>query len=229
MRLIFFLLAVISLTLMPGLAGKEANANCDSVFELQGQNPEQVNELTKASDLSAQVVKLYSEKRYDQALPLAQQVVEIRERLLSPNDPLLGAALSNAGFLYVATKKDNEAEKVFQHALSVYESNSEKNEPAIGGILNALAYIRVRKHDYERAEPLLVRALQIQEKQLGSKNPKTVEAMKDYACFNLLTAKTVVLGPEPDPLKRRAMCWLYGFQSDCTKKETKPEDVVTGK
>ena len=224
------MLAVISLTLMPRLVSRQENAKSFRVFESQGQDSEQANELTQASDLSAEVVKLFGEKRYNEALPLAKQVVEIRDRLLSPSDPLLGSALSNVGFLYVATKKDNEAEKVFQRALTVYESHPEKNELAIGRILNALAYIRVRRHDYDRAEPLLVRALQIQEKQLGPINPKIVEAMKDYACFNLLRANTgIMFGREPDPLKRRAMCWLYGFESDCTKEEVKPEDVLTGK
>lgn len=236
MKPIFFLLAAILLTFTAGLAGKGENANFACLVEPQSQNPEPANELTKASELSAQVVKLYSEGKYGEALPLAQQVVEIRQRLLPPDDALLGAALSNLGFLYVATKKDGEAEKAFQRALSVYESHSEKNDLVISSILNGLAYIRIRKHDYVRAEPLLLRSLTIQEKELGPTNPRTVEAMKDYACINIRVRESGggFLRKEPDETKRalkdRAICWLSGFKDNC-KEDTKvkPEDVVNGK
>jgi TonB family protein len=201
---------------------------------LQPQDEERTKELARALELSAQTVRLYSEKRYSEALPLALQVVEIRQRLLPPDDALLGAALSNLGFLYVATKKDGEAEKTFQRALLVYESHSEKSDSVVSSILRGLAYIYVRKHDYERADPLFLRSLEIQEKQLGPTNSKTVETMKDYACINLWahTGKSE-RNQASDPskeLKGRAMCWLAGFEDNCTKDDkVKPDDILNGK
>jgi len=198
---------------------------------LQPQDAERTKELARAVELSAQVVKLYNDRRYKEALPLAQQVVEIRQQFLSPNDGLLGAALSNLGFLYVATKKDDEADKAFQRTLSVYESRSEKNDLVLSSILSALAYVRVRKHDYERAEPLLLRSLEIQEKQLGPTNPRTVEAMKDYACLSLTMSNQGVFDrSEPDALRRRAGCWLFEFEKNCTEDDTlKSEGIINGK
>lgn len=196
---------------------------------LQPQGVERTKELARAVELGAQVLKLYNEGRYKEALPLAQQVIEIRQRLLPPNDPLLGAALSNLGFLLVAAKKDGEAEKAFKGALSVYESHPEKNL-AIASVLQALAYIRVRKHDYESGESLLLRFVQIQEKELGPTNAKTVEAMKDYACLRFVSAnKGIPRHREPDALERRATCWLVGFESDCSKEDVTSGDVMNGK
>jgi len=193
-------------------------------------------ELDKASELSSQVLKLYGEKKYDEALPLARTVVEIRQRLLSQNDPLVGAALINLGELYLVSKKDNEAEDVFRRALSVLEPNSDQSEMVISRILDSLAYIRIRKHDSAHAEPLLLRSLEIQERKLGPTNATTVEAMKDYACLNIRAriGKDGLFGKETDKskkaLKARAMCWLGGLKDDCTDLEKiQTEDIVNGR
>jgi hypothetical protein len=136
--------------------------------------------------------------------------------------------------LYVATKKDGEAEKAFQRALSVYEYRSEKNDLVISSVLNGLAYIKARKHDYERAEPLLLRSLEIQEKQMGPTNPKTVEAMKNYACTDLMAREGRVPQKSDDPskmaVKQRAICWLGGFMDNCADEtQVIPGDVLKGK
>src|SRR5439155_10991610 len=91
-----------------------------------GQESDRIKELANAMELNAQVVKLYSEQQYKEALPLARQVVDIRQRWLLPNDTLLGSAFSNLAELYLALKKNTDAEKIFQEALAVYESHPDQ-------------------------------------------------------------------------------------------------------
>lgn len=203
---------------------------------LQPQDLDRTKELARAVELSAQVVKLYNERRYKEALPLAQQVVEIRQRLLSPDDLILGDALFNLGELYLAEKKTSKADELFQSCLAIYESHSEANRVVIARILARLADIRVLKSDYEGAVPLFFRSVTIHEKEQGESNPNTVAVMKNYACAYLLASpnKAKVLAKDPDStemqLKRRALCWLGEFVDNCAEEtQVKPEEILNGK
>ena len=46
-------------------------------------------ELVEATQLSRQVVKLYNEKKYYEALPLAKRALELRQKALAREHPLL--------------------------------------------------------------------------------------------------------------------------------------------
>jgi len=227
------LIAVIFLTCSTDLLSSVGAGNLAGRMEAQSQTPDRNDELKRATELSAQTVTLYNEKKYREALPLAQQVVEIYQRLLSPNDPRLGVALRNLGQVYLAAKKDNDAEKVLQAALAVYELQPTNNEVVIIELLNDLAYIRFRKHDYDQTEALLLRSLEMKERVFGATNPKTIEAMKSYACFSLRsTLGRRDLGSEPDENKRslraRASCWI--ISDDCENHgQVEPGGILNGK
>src|SRR6185503_15825726 len=94
---------------------------CGITLNSASQTPDSVRELAKAQDLFDRVVTLINERQYDQALPLAQQAAEIRQRLLPPDDIKLGIALSGLAELYLVKKKEQDAEKAYQRALAVYE------------------------------------------------------------------------------------------------------------
>ena len=72
---------------------------------MNAQSPPQTSaenqELLKASELSKQVVRLYAEKNYKEALEPAKQAVEIREKLLGKEHQLVADALSNLGAVYM--------------------------------------------------------------------------------------------------------------------------------
>jgi TonB family protein len=211
---------------------------CGASFGLaepQAQS-DRAKELEQAADLSAQVLKLYGEKKFNDALPLAQKALEIRRRLLPQNDLLIGSSLINLGEVYLATNKDREAEGAFHAALGIYEVQASPEQMILSRLLNSLAYLRIRKHDFDRAEPLLLRSLEIQERELGRTNPTTIEAMKDYACLemrnrdgkeNLLVADK---GTAKMKLRARATCWLGGLQKDCSgDAKVQTDNVVNGK
>jgi TonB family protein len=200
------------------------------------QDSERTKELAAAVELSAQVVKLYNERRYKDALPLAQQVIEIRQRFLFPDDLILGDALFNLGELYLAEKKTSEADKLFQRCLAIYESHADSNKLVIARILERLANIRVLKADFDRAVPLYLRSVSIREKEQGESNPATINAMKNYACTDLLAHgnEAKVLANDSDStgmaLTRRAICWLGEFVDNCSEEtQSKPEDVLNPK
>src|SRR5205807_3792127 len=204
----------------------------------QSQNLDRNKDLTEANELTSQLVKLSKEGRYKEALPLAQKVVEIRQQLLSPDDTSLGSAFGNLGELYFANKKDSEAEKALQRALAIYEQHIERTSLEISKVLDRLAHIRFHNNDYDGADALFMRSLTIKERELGPTNPSTIEAMKDYACLDLIArnSKGGLLQTEQDEAKRRlrarAWCWLDGLSDDCANQGSrgvKPQGVVNGR
>src|SRR5947207_2049220 len=103
-----------------------------------GQLPtnERDQQLTKANELTAQVVQLYSTGKYKDALPLAQTVVDIRERLLSRDDGALGSAYSDLAEVNFQLKKDADAERLFEKALAVYEAQRPLNNIVVATMLD---------------------------------------------------------------------------------------------
>jgi TonB family protein len=211
---------------------------CGASFApLQSHTQEdRARELEQAIDLSAQVLKLYGEKKFNEALPLAQKALEIRRRLLPQNDLLIGSSLINLGEVYLVTTKDRDADGAFQAALAIYEAQASPEQMILSRLLNSLAYLRIRKRDFDRAEPLLLRSLEIQEKELGRTNPRTIEAMKDYACLEMRNrdGKENLLVANKDTakmkLRARATCWLGGLLKDCSgDPKVHTDNVVNGK
>ena len=68
-------------------------------------------ELQEATRLTESVEKLFNEKKFDEALPLAQRALQIREKLLRPNDERIQTSLGYLGDLYFATRNYEQAKK----------------------------------------------------------------------------------------------------------------------
>src|SRR5947208_1094060 len=59
--------------------------------------------LDEVMRIDEQVNKLWRERKYAEAIPLAQQALEIRERLLSPYHQDIAISLNNLAALYRST------------------------------------------------------------------------------------------------------------------------------
>src|SRR5882672_735954 len=81
------------------------------VFSQQGQTgvranqPGSVAELAEESQLSVSLVELYKAGKLDEALPVGKRLLELREKLLGPDDLLVAEALSNLAEVYRAKTK----------------------------------------------------------------------------------------------------------------------------
>lgn len=194
-----------------------------------GQSTDREKELAQAADLTAQLIELFKAGRFNEALPLAQKVVEIRQRLL-PDDPLLGTAHANLGEVFFELKKDKEAEESFKQALAVYEAKSEFNADLLAKTLDRLGYLRFLKRDYQAAETLYLKSVEIREKKFGEKNPETTQSLKNFACASFLAGGIKKDLTSKGKLRARATCWLAGFKDDCGKAgEIDSDGVLNGK
>jgi TonB family protein len=124
-------------------------------------------ELTEASRLSQQVVLLYGQGKFNEALPLARRALEIREKQLGPEHELVAVALKNLASLYLARKQYDDAVKLYQRTLSVYEKVFGPDDPKTADIFDSLGWSSYGAGDTATAERCLQRALAIREKALG--------------------------------------------------------------
>ena len=127
------------------------------------------NDLDKAKFLNQQVIKLYKQGRYQEAIKVAQQTLTIQEKALGPDHPDVATSLNNLALLYKTLGDFAKAEPLYKRALAIWEKTLGPEHPDVATSLNNLANLYVSLGDYAKAEPLYKRALVIREKALGTR------------------------------------------------------------
>lgn len=207
---------------------------------------EQSAELKEAGDLSAQVVRLFSENKYDEALPLAKRALKLREEKLGARHPLVAAALTNLAEIYLVKDKAGDAEPLYRRALAIYEKSVETAGPRIGQILDRLALMRYAKEDYAKAEELYQRAIVVKEQKLGRDSEEVAQSLgalatvygakREYGEAVALLRRVVSirekslgpLNPEVALALQRLACVMYRNQEDAEaqKVEARANDIL---
>jgi TonB family protein len=100
----------------------------DDQSTAQGQNSP---ELAEAEQLSAQVSTLFKDRQYDKALPLAERVLAIREKVLGPDHPLVASALRNLAEILFAKGRRKEALSTYGRYITASEKTLGKDSPKL--------------------------------------------------------------------------------------------------
>jgi tetratricopeptide (TPR) repeat protein len=119
--------------------------------------------------------------QYEQAEPLFQRALAIRERVQGADDPLTASSLNDLATLYQDQGKYEEAEPLFQRALAIRERMQGADHPDTASSLNNLALLYRRLGKYEQAEPLYQRALATNEKVNGPDHPDVAANLNNLA------------------------------------------------
>jgi tetratricopeptide (TPR) repeat protein len=129
-------------------------------------------------------VYLHERGRYQEAEPLHQQALAIREQALGPQHPDVATSLNNLALLYRAQGKYGEAEPLYQRALAIWEQTLGPQHPNVATSLNNLALLYHDQDKYGEAEPLYQRALAIWEQTLGPRHPNTMTCRDNLAALH---------------------------------------------
>ena len=140
-------------------------------------------ELKEAAELHESVVKLFQERKFDEAIPLAKRIVEIREKLLPKADPLVVAALTNLGDLYMAKPDYRSAKEPFERLLAMLEEKYGPTDSNVAIALDRLAVIHYQLKDMDKAEQMYQRAVDVREKAFGPEDVKVAHALFVQAQF----------------------------------------------
>jgi TonB family protein len=144
---------------------------------------QQVAELAEAKRLSAETVKLYNQRKYDEALTLAKTALEIRERVLGPDGELVASSLGNLAEVYIAMHKYAEALAMYQRVLPMYEKRFGPTSEKSASVVDSLALLRYIKGDFKEAELFYQRAISIRESVYGPDRPEVAASLYQLAEF----------------------------------------------
>lgn len=209
-----------------------------------------VSESRETAKLSEEVVRLFQAGKFDEALPVAKQAIEAREKELGPNHLLVAQAWRNLAYVELNVKKEKEASKAFDKAFDIYEKNqplSPPNEKMFAEMLEAVAVYDAMDGQLDKAEKRLLRAVEISERLNGARSARTAspllrlaqiyEAKGDYEktapiltrVLDIETQKTGKIGTDPEHVYDSLSCTLtkLGRNAEAEQLQAKyyPEDT----
>jgi CHAT domain-containing protein/Tfp pilus assembly protein PilF len=137
--------------------------------------------LNEADALNKKGMELYRAGKYEEAIPLAQRVLAIREKALGPDHLKVAASLNNLAEVYREQRRYTDAEPLIKRALAIREKALAPGHPDIANSLNNLAETYKSQGRYADAEPLFKRLVAIDEKTLGPDHPKFAASLFNLA------------------------------------------------
>jgi CHAT domain-containing protein/sirohydrochlorin ferrochelatase len=161
-------------------------------------------EIAEVERLNQQVLQLYNQKKYKEAIPLAQRALDILEKVLGKNHPDVATSLNILAAVYDSHEKYTQAEPLYYRALAIYEKALGKVHPDVATTLNNLASLYDSQGKYTQAEPLYHRALAIREKTLGKDHPEVATSLNNLAGLYSKQRKYA----QAEPLYQRALAIL---------------------
>ncbi len=145
-------------------------------------------------------MRLRMQGNYAKAIPIAQDLVALREKTLGPDHPQLAPLLNNLAELYRNHGRYADAAPHFKRSLAIAEKALGPNHPDVAAILNNLAALRVDEGRLTEAEPLYRRSLSIREKALGPQHLHVAITLNNLASLYLAAGRYA----EAEPLFKRS-------------------------
>jgi len=140
---------------------------------------------TLSLELASLLVKtadyLLQRAHYEEAEPLYQRALQIREQTLGDSHPQVAFPLNGLADLYREQGHYAEAEPLYQRALQLWEQTLGGVHPEMAFSLNNLAILYCEQGHFQQAEPLLQRSLQLWEQMLGPEHPKLATSLNNLA------------------------------------------------
>jgi CHAT domain-containing protein/tetratricopeptide (TPR) repeat protein len=138
-------------------------------------------QLRKAAGLNGQVVRLWQQGKSKGALPLAQQVLDIRRKLLGEKHPDYAQSLNNLALLSKEMGECARARTLYEQALALCKEVLGEKHPRYALSLNNLALLYQAMGEYGRARPLYEQALALRKEVLGEKHPDYADSLNNLA------------------------------------------------
>lgn len=124
---------------------------------------------------------------YNDALPLLEKGLAIREQALNPNDTAVAESLENLGNLFWRKGDYKKAQSLHERALTIREDAYGPEHVTVASSLNNLANLQHEAGNYEDAKLLYERALEIWEKTSGPEDTNVAIGLNGlgYLLYNM--------------------------------------------
>jgi tetratricopeptide (TPR) repeat protein len=140
-----------------------------------------VPQTREATALDAQINRLFNAGQYQEAIPLAQRLLEIQEKAFGPDNPKITDALYNLATLNGYQGNYADAENLYQRVMAIHEKSHGPDNPSVADVADSLAYTYKQEGRYADAEPLFQRALAIRQKALRPDHPDVANSLANMA------------------------------------------------
>ncbi|NET67412.1 MAG: tetratricopeptide repeat protein [Moorea sp. SIO1G6] len=137
--------------------------------------------LAEASRLNQQLLELYQQGKYSEAIPLGEKALEIRQQVLGEEHPDVATSLNNLALLYSRQGRYQQAEPLFQQALDLRKRLLGDQHPHVATSLNNLAFLYYSQGRYQEAEPLYQQALDLRKRLLGEEHLDVAQSLNNLA------------------------------------------------
>lgn len=178
-----------------------AAATVFSQTKPQGLSAQQAAGLEEAKQLSATTVELYREGKYQKALEPARRALEIRERILGPENEAVTNALGSLAAVYLALNNLKEAGPLYQRLLKLYEKQYGPESLKVAKLLEVLGQVSFAQNENSRTEDYYARSLAIREKLYGTESDELAPMLYTLAEFYQATEHY----DKAEPLYQRAV------------------------
>ncbi len=127
--------------------------------------------------LDQTILELYEQSKYEEALPLAERGLAIREESLGPEHPDVAISLDKLADICRAKRDFARAEPLCERSLAIREKAFGPEHPDVATSLFNLAALHQAKNDFASAQPLHERALAMREKTLGPEHLDVAQSL----------------------------------------------------
>lgn len=135
--------------------------------------------LDEASRLSRVAKELHDAGKLQESIPLAEQSLALREKLLVPTHPDVARGLNDLAELYQDQGAFGKAEALQVRALAIREQVLGPMHPDVAQSLTNLAWVYGARGQIDKIEPLLLRSLTIREQALGPMHPDVAQSLNN--------------------------------------------------
>jgi CHAT domain-containing protein/tetratricopeptide (TPR) repeat protein len=160
-----------------------ANARLDlaHVERMRKLSADERRQLAEADKLFADSRALSGQKKYGDAITLANKVFDLRKDVLGEDDPLLSTSAVWLGFLYGQTADYVHAETWNRKAVDIDKRLLGPQHPDFATTLSLLGYSCLSRKELEEAETLIRQALEIRMAALGPQHADTIQSLSSLS------------------------------------------------
>ncbi|WP_366146306.1 CHAT domain-containing tetratricopeptide repeat protein [Crocosphaera sp.] len=133
--------------------------------------------------LMQRVTTLYQQGKYEEAILIAEQALQVAIGLYGDEDNNVATSLNNLALLYQYQGRYTEAEPLYKDALALTKKLLGDEHPNVASSLNNLAALYYSQGRYTEAEPLYKDALALTKKLLGDEHPNVATSLNNLAAL----------------------------------------------
>ncbi|MEY3869787.1 MAG: hypothetical protein RLZZ338_3678 [Cyanobacteriota bacterium] len=131
------------------------------------------------STLNQQVIQLYNEGKFNEAIAIAEQALKLAQSLHPRDLPDVATSLNNLAYLYDSQGRYLEAETLYQQALKMRKCLFKGDYPDVATSLNSLASLYYSQGRYCEAKPLFQQALEMRKRLFEGDHPDVATSLNN--------------------------------------------------